>query len=234
MASLLDAARPAVYHHPRSPQWAARHSTIPSDTAQTVNGEATSPSELESQSLSNDHTNKKEAASRRTADISEQPATINAEETEQQMSQQKDGAQDEGNLSLREEYVDRVWDDFVTQFLLGSQHIQRAAIFDLASRRSLASRGGLDISTEEMEQLVISLHHHEMAYRNGVTIGGKSYKVQLADGRNGIMARTEREGCTVCKTQTLIILGVHDENGTSRRCNEEVMRLGDFFRRKAL
>ncbi|KAK7484097.1 hypothetical protein BaRGS_00024709 [Batillaria attramentaria] len=140
----------------------------------------------------------------------------------------------EGNVTLREEYVDRVWDDFVTHFLLGSNHIQRAAIFDLVSQRPLASRGGVDISPEEMEQLVAGLNHIDLAYRTGVTIGGRSYKVRLADGRHGVMARTEREGCTVCKTRTLIIIGVHDENGNSRRCNEEVMRLGDFFRRKAM
>lgn len=67
-----------------------------------------------------------------------------------------------------------------------------------------------------------------------MTIGGKAYKVRLADGRNGILARTESEGCTVCKTHTLIIIGVHDKRGNSRKCNEDVMRLGDFFRKKAV
>lgn len=69
--------------------------------------------------------------------------------------------------------------------------------------------------------------------RSGIVIGGKHYKVRLADGRHGILARTDRDGCTVCKTRTLMIIGIHDDRGVSARCNEEVMRLGDFLRRKA-
>jgi hypothetical protein len=67
-----------------------------------------------------------------------------------------------------------------------------------------------------------------------VTLNGKNYKVHLADGRNGILARSDGEGCTICKTHSLIIIGFHDQRGNSRKCNEDVMRLGDFFRRKAV
>ncbi|XP_076441250.1 uncharacterized protein LOC143280480 [Babylonia areolata] len=145
-----------------------------------------------------------------------------------------DEAVSEGQLTVREEYVDKVWEEFVTHFLLGSCHIQKAAIFDLATRRPLAMNGNLRVSSEELEQLITSLHYIRFAYRSGVTLEGKTYKVRLADGRNGILARTDREGCTVCKTHSLVIVGVHDERGNSRKCNEDVMRLGDFFRKKAV
>ncbi|KAL8590406.1 hypothetical protein ACOMHN_011620 [Nucella lapillus] len=147
---------------------------------------------------------------------------------------QRGEAPEVDRLAKREDYVDRVWEEFVTHFLLGSCHIQKAAIFDLASRRLLAMNGNLRISEEELEQLVTSLQYLQLAYRNGVTLEGKTYKVRLADGRNGILARTDREGCTVCQTHTLVIIGVHDETGNSRKCNEDVMRLGDFFRKKAV
>ena len=72
---------------------------------------------------------------------------------------------DESHQTLRDEYVDRVWEEFVTHFLLGSCHIQKAAIFDLVTRRPLAASGNLSVSAAEMEQLVASLHHTQLAYR---------------------------------------------------------------------
>ncbi|KAK7100421.1 uncharacterized protein [Littorina saxatilis] len=161
---------------------------------------------------------------------------VPAEDPKTQTTQQNGHTvtDEDSHLTLRDEYVDRVWEEFVTNFLLGSCNIQKAAIFDLATRRPLATSGDLHISKDEMEQLVTSLHHIQLAYRNGVTIGGQHYRVKLADGRNGILARTGTEGCTVCKTQSLIIIGIHDQRGNSRKCNEDVMRLGDFFRRKAV
>lgn len=140
----------------------------------------------------------------------------------------------ESSSLLRDELVDKVWEDFVTDFLLGSCHIQKAAIFDLATRRPLTDSDDLNVRPEEMEQLVASLQNVRLAYRNGVTLNGKTYKVHLADGRNGILARSEEDGCTVCKTHTLVIIGFHDARGSYRICNETVMRLGDFFRRKAV
>lgn len=74
-------------------------------------------------------------------------------------------AADTGNMTLREESIDNVWEDFVVQFLLGSSHIQQAAIFDLATQRPLATQGGLTISEQEMKQLVVCLQHRELAYR---------------------------------------------------------------------
>ena len=74
-------------------------------------------------------------------------------------------AVDEDHLTLRDEYVDQVWEEFVTHFLLGSCHIQKAAIFDLGTRRPLAVSGNLQVSAEEMEQLVAGLHNSQLAYR---------------------------------------------------------------------
>ena len=86
-----------------------------------------------------------------------------------------------------------------------------------------------------LHQLQRSLSNLIEATKNGVTLKGKRYKTFLADGRRGLMAKgEERSGCSACQTRTLVLVAVHDHTGKPSRCNEEVMRLGDFFWAKGL
>ncbi len=136
--------------------------------------------------------------------------------------------------TLRAEYIEKIWEDYVCDFLIGSNHVSEAAILDKETGEYLASSSGFQLHEDEFEQILGSLSNSELAYRNGVTVNNKYYKTRLADGSRGIFARSDSEGCSVCKTTTLVIIGVHDENCQPRRCNEEVMRLGDYFFAKGM
>ncbi|RUS73120.1 hypothetical protein EGW08_019118, partial [Elysia chlorotica] len=137
--------------------------------------------------------------------------------------------------TLKVEYVTKVWDAYISDFLLASDHINDAAIFDRATGTCIASSPGFHIKREEFQQLQRSLSSLTEATKNGVTLRGKHYKTYLADGRRGLMAKgAERSGCSACQTRTLLLVAVHDHTGKPARCNEEVMRLGDFFWAKGL
>ncbi|GFO38155.1 profilin [Plakobranchus ocellatus] len=137
--------------------------------------------------------------------------------------------------TLKVEYVTKVWDAYITDFLLASDHITDAAIFDRATATCIACSFGFAITTAEFEQLQRSLSDLREATKMGVTLRGQHYKTVLADGRRGLMAKGEgQSGCSACQTRTLVFVAVHDRTGKPARCNEEVMRLGDFFWAKGL
>ncbi|GFS17907.1 profilin [Elysia marginata] len=137
--------------------------------------------------------------------------------------------------TLKVEYVTKVWDAYISDFLLASDHIKDAAIFDRATATCIAASLGFVITDEEFGQLQRSLSSLTEATRHGVSLQGRRYKTFLADGRRGLMAKGEgRSGCSACQTRTLVLVAVHDHTGKAARCNEEVMRLGDFFWAKGL
>ncbi|XP_041359834.1 uncharacterized protein LOC121376106 [Gigantopelta aegis] len=136
--------------------------------------------------------------------------------------------------SLRAEYVTKIWDDYVSDFLIASGQMTQAAILDSETGIMLAGSVGFNIQDSEFQQILLGIQYQEAAYRYGVTVNGCHYKVRLADGRHGIFAKSEMGGCSVCKTNTLVIIGVHDKSCSPRHCNEEVMRLGDFFTQKGM
>lgn len=137
--------------------------------------------------------------------------------------------------TLKVEYVGKVWDAYIDSFLLGCEHIDQAAIYDIATGKCVACSSDFAMSAKEFESLANVLTCLNMAYKNGVTINGRHYKMTLADGKRGLMARTDdRDGCSACRTRTLVIVALHGRTASSRICNEELMRLGDFFWAKGL
>lgn len=136
--------------------------------------------------------------------------------------------------TLRPEYVSTSWTNYIDDFLIGSNHVSDAAIIEKCSGQYLASTPGFEIYEDEFEELSRSLCNAELAYRRGVTLDNKHYQTRLADGSRGIYARTASDGCSVCQTSCLVIIGVSDNKCISKRCNEEVMRLGDYLLSKGM
>lgn len=137
-------------------------------------------------------------------------------------------------MSLREEFLNTIWEDYIFQNLIKSKHVTEIALYELQTEKLLFASEGFQIYDEELLQIIQGMIYPDIVYRNGVTLNGNTYKVRLADGKQGIFANSNRRGCTVCKTLSLLIIGTHDEDIKAVRCNEEVMKLGDFFVRKGL
>lgn len=138
-----------------------------------------------------------------------------------------------GTTSLREEYVMKLWDNYILDNVVESSPCQ-VAIYECRTKRKLVSSDGFWIQPKELDQLIEGVDNPDLVYRNGVTVGGRHYKVFLADGKHGIYARTDDRGCTICRTFALIIVCVNDGQIESANCNEHIMKIGDFIRRSGL
>ncbi|XP_046556851.1 profilin-1-like [Haliotis rubra] len=151
-------------------------------------------------------------------------------------SKQRGPQQNEENDAKTEgtEYVSKPWDRYISDFLIGSNHVSDAAIIERSSGQYLSSTTGFEIYEDEFEEICQSLCNAQLAYRRGVTINNKHYQTRLADGSCGIYARTASDGCSVCQTSCLVIIGVSDHKCKSKSCNEEVMRLGDYLFSKGM
>ncbi|XP_064605871.1 uncharacterized protein LOC135470761 [Liolophura sinensis] len=127
-----------------------------------------------------------------------------------------------------------LWDGFISKIFSSIRDVSAAGIFHLESGTLLVKTPAFNAQAGELEDIVDRFDDLDGLYGEGVTINGENFKVRLADGRFGILARTGFRGCSVCKTFSLLIVGVHDERGKGAKCNELVMRIGDYFFRKGL
>lgn len=128
------------------------------------------------------------------------------------------------------------WDAYITD-MLGSGFVYDAAIYYISEEVGPVKVSGtrdFDMSVEEIDQALEGILHPDVAYTQGIRVAGQQYKVTLADGHHGILAKKGLYGCTVCRTFRLLIVATHQENVQPSDCNHLVMSLGDFFRRKAL
>ncbi|KAL3870117.1 hypothetical protein ACJMK2_042728 [Sinanodonta woodiana] len=137
------------------------------------------------------------------------------------------------DTTLREEYLMKLWNNYINDNLVDSTPC-RLAIFDLKTKRLIVCSEGMIVKNNELEEMIEGCTYPEVAYRNGIYVNGHHYDVKLADGKNGIFARDGLCGCTVCRSYALLLVGIHDERVKAEVCNEEIMKLGDYFRKLGL
>ena len=135
--------------------------------------------------------------------------------------------------TLRDEYLMKIWDNYIVDNLIESSPCE-VAIYDLKSRRYIISSEGFYPLDAEIENIIDGLKYPDVVYRNGVTLRERNYDVYLADGRNGIYAKDGVNGCTACQTFSLLLLGINDKQVDSEQVNEQIMKLGDYFRKLGL
>lgn len=137
------------------------------------------------------------------------------------------------DVTLREEYLLKIWDNYILDNLVQSTPC-KIAIYDYKSRRLIIASDGFYLLDCEVYNIAEGMKYPELVYKDGICVQNQKYDVRLADGKNGIYATDGEDGCTVCKTCTLMIVGVHDRKVKSSDCNEQIMRLGDYFRKLGL
>lgn len=138
-----------------------------------------------------------------------------------------------GSTSLQEEYVLKLWNEYINETLVETTPCE-IGIYEWKHNKTIAASKKFKISLEELQNIKDGMECPNVVYRKGLTVDGCHYNVQLADGKHGIYARTLDKGCTVCKTFTLVIIATNGPGVKSSRCNEEIMKLGDFLQRLGL
>ncbi|XP_069126665.1 uncharacterized protein [Argopecten irradians] len=132
------------------------------------------------------------------------------------------------SISLKEEYLLKIWEDYVLENIVEANSCQMA-IFDRRTKRRIIGTDNFKIQACELSHIAEGVLYPDLVYRNGITACGRHYDVRLADGKQGIYARAEEYGCTVCRTQSLLIICINDSRAVAAECNEQVMKLGDFL-----
>lgn len=126
------------------------------------------------------------------------------------------------------------YDAYVSDLLMTGL-VQQAAFYDLSGHQ-LSISDDFGLTDEEVAAILEGFRLPLALHRSDVTVAGRLYRIHVTDGRYGIMAKEglPSRGCTICRTNTLLIVAVHDERTKPTSCNEVVMNMGDFFRRKGL
>ncbi|KAK6177917.1 hypothetical protein SNE40_012784 [Patella caerulea] len=130
----------------------------------------------------------------------------------------------------RMKYILSVWKQFKIKFMKDSKQGLGAAIYHIDNNAVLTCSEELSITEKDFIDILAKTENPELAYEKGITIQEKHFKVVIADGRYGIYSTRASEDCSICKTDTLIILWIHPKCDKNVKSNEELMKLGDCFR----
>ena len=105
------------------------------------------------------------------------------------------------------------WKDWV-EAMVGTRAVKDAAIIGVEDGALLASTGGLkSVDTKkETRALVEALGPKGPDYAHGMALGGEKFVVQQCDPGRVIRGRKGPVGVIAYKTESVVILGLYDEN----------------------
>ncbi|KAI1399115.1 profilin [Hypoxylon fuscum] len=124
------------------------------------------------------------------------------------------------------------WQAYVDSSLVGSGHIDKAAIISVAGDSVWASSSGFTVKPDEMKNLVAILTGTgdavAKAQADGVHVGGERYVVFRILDRS-VYGRQGRTGICVVKTKQAIIIGHYGEAQVVGNSTQTVEALADYL-----
>ena len=125
------------------------------------------------------------------------------------------------------------WQSYVND-LKSCEHISDAALYDNEGKLLATSNDSFGLNDTEYGDIINGFRNENVLIQKGIWISGLQYNVFMNDCHFGIMGKRgfPSAGCSICKTRKLLIVAVHKPGMRPAVCNEAVMNMGDFFRRK--
>ncbi|KAI0482459.1 profilin [Xylariaceae sp. FL0804] len=124
------------------------------------------------------------------------------------------------------------WQAYVDSSLVGSGHLDKAAIISVAGDSVWATSAGFTIKPEEMKNLVAILTSSgdavDKAHADGVHVAGERYVVTRIEERS-VYGRQGRTGICVVKTKQAIIVAHYGENQQVGNSTQTVEALADYL-----
>ncbi|EXF75807.1 profilin [Colletotrichum scovillei] len=124
------------------------------------------------------------------------------------------------------------WQAYVDTSLVGTGHIDKAAIISIAGDSTWASSAGFTLSATEMKVVADIVTGKsdvkDKAFADGLFIGGERYVMARAE-EGAIYARKGKEGIAVAKSTQAILLGHHGENAQAGSATLAVEKLADYL-----
>lgn len=124
------------------------------------------------------------------------------------------------------------WQAYVDTSLVGSGHIDKAAIISAAGDSTWAASPEFQLKPEEMTALVAILSGSsdavDKAHAEGVHVTGNRYVVTRIEDRS-LYARQGRTGIIAVKTKQAILVGYYDEGKVAGNSAQTVEVLADYL-----
>jgi len=123
------------------------------------------------------------------------------------------------------------WQAYVDSSLVGSGHVDKAAIVSAAGDSVWASTPEFTISPTEMKEVVSVLAGGDAVtkvFAEGLHVAGERFVVFKAEGRS-IYGRKGKEGIVICKTTQAILIAHYGENVQAGNAAITVEQLADYL-----
>ncbi|KAK3987855.1 putative profilin [Cladorrhinum sp. PSN332] len=128
------------------------------------------------------------------------------------------------------------WQAYVDSSLVGTGHIDKAAIFSAAGDSTWAATPGFTVGADEISTIVGILaeagsDNHpktDKAYGEGLHVAGERYVAFRIEG-NHIYGRHGKTGIAIVKTKQAILVGHYGENTQAGNATQTVEALADYL-----
>ncbi|KAI1489459.1 profilin [Biscogniauxia mediterranea] len=124
------------------------------------------------------------------------------------------------------------WQAYVDSSLVGSGHVDKAAIISVAGDSVWATSAGFTVQPAEMKNIVGILSGNsdviDKAHADGVHVAGERYVVTRIEDRS-LYARQGRTGIVVVKTKQAIIIAHYGETHQVGNSTQTVEALADYL-----
>jgi len=123
------------------------------------------------------------------------------------------------------------WQAYVDTSLVGSGHLDKAAIFGALGDSVWAQTKGYSVSPAEIKKVVDALaggSAAEKLWSDGLHVAGEKFVVTKVEDRS-IYGRKGREGIVICKTNQAILIAHYGENVMAGNAATTVEKLADYL-----
>ncbi|KAI0596454.1 profilin [Biscogniauxia sp. FL1348] len=124
------------------------------------------------------------------------------------------------------------WQAYVDSSLVGSGHVDKAAIISVAGDSVWATSAGFTVQPAEMKNIVAIVTGTgdaiDKAHADGVHVAGERYVVTRIEDRS-LYARQGRTGIIVVKTKQAIIIAHYGETHQVGNSTQTVEALADYL-----
>ncbi|KAH6688009.1 profilin [Plectosphaerella plurivora] len=124
------------------------------------------------------------------------------------------------------------WQAYVDTSLVGTGHIDKAAIISIAGDSVWATSAGFTVSAAEMKVIADIVTDKpgakDKAFGDGLYVAGERFVMARAEDGT-VYARKGREGIAIAKTTQAILLGHHGETAIAGNASQAVQKLADYL-----
>jgi len=123
------------------------------------------------------------------------------------------------------------WQAYVDTSLVGTGHVDKAAIFNSEGTSVWATSAGFTLTPQEMQEVVGAFKDNSQPKKvqmNGIHIAGQKYFVLKADD-GSIYGKQGREGIVIVKTKQALLITHYPESVQPGNATNTVEKLGAYL-----